>query len=261
MGSHEIGSRLALGCEYDGTDFIGWQQQREGRSVQGVLADAVSRVADEPVEIFGAGRTDAGVHADSQVAHFDSSAERTERQWLLGINSNLPADVVVNWIRPVPAHFDARRSALWREYRYTIANQPTRPARERRGLWWLRDQLDPAAMSAVASSWLGERDFSAFRAAHCQSSTPVRRMLRIRIERGALRVAMTFRANAFLYHMVRNMVGALVSVGRGDADAAWGRDLLESRDRTSGAPTAPAQGLVLAAVGYDDEFDLPRVEG
>lgn len=253
--------RLALGCEYDGTDFVGWQAQRNGRSVQAVLADAVSRVADEPVEITGAGRTDAGVHADGQVAHFDSASGRTMRQWLLGINSNLPDDVAVTWIRPVPDTFDARRSALWREYRYVIANQATRPARERRSVWWLREPLDPGAMSAAAAGWLGERDFSAFRAAHCQSQSPMRRMLRIRIERRDSRIDLRFRANAFLYHMVRNLVGALVEIGRGRADLDWGRRLLAQGDRSLGAETAPAQGLVLTSVGYPSDFELPIRRG
>jgi tRNA pseudouridine38-40 synthase len=252
--------RLALACEYDGTDFVGWQAQAAGRTVQAVLTEAVSQVADEPVEIEGAGRTDAGVHADGQVAHFDTRARRSERQWLLGINSNLPDDVALRWVREVPGHFDARRSALWREYRYTIASQPTRPARARRDVWWLRDELDCGAMTAAASAWLGELDFSAFRAAHCQSKTPMRRMLAIRIARSPNRIELAFRANAFLYHMVRNLVGALVAVGRGEAGADFGRVLLAGRDRTLAPMTAPASGLTLAAVVYDPAFGLPVAE-
>ncbi|MGD8341684.1 MAG: tRNA pseudouridine(38-40) synthase TruA [Gammaproteobacteria bacterium] len=250
------GFRLALVCEYDGTDFVGWQAQANGRSVQAALTDAVSAVADETVQLHGAGRTDAGVHAERQVAHFDTVAERQPRQWLLGINSNLPDDVALRWVGEVPRHFDARRSALWREYRYTIASQPTRPALARRYAWWLRDELDCGAMTAAASAWLGERDFSAFRAAHCQSTTPMRRMLRIRIVKTQDRIVLAFRANAFLYHMVRNLVGALVAVGRGERSAESGRELIEGRDRSKGAETAPAHGLALVGVAYPDEFGL-----
>jgi tRNA pseudouridine38-40 synthase len=250
--------RLAFACEYDGTDFVGWQTQANGRAVQAALNEAVSSVADEAVEVHGAGRTDAGVHAKNQVAHFDCAAARSERQWLLGINSNLPADISLHWIKTVPASFDARRSALWREYRYTIASQSLRPAIERRFVWWLRDPLDCAAMTAAASAWLGERDFSSFRAAHCQSTTPMRRMLKITVAGASDRVELTFRANAFLYHMVRNLVGALVAVGRGELPQAYGRELIEACDRRQGRVTAPPQGLVLSAVGYSDEFDLPK---
>jgi tRNA pseudouridine38-40 synthase len=252
--------RLALSCEYDGTDFVGWQAQANGRSVQEVLAEAVSKVADQPIDINGAGRTDAGVHADAQVAHFDSDAVRSPRQWLLGINSNLPDDVAVHWVAPVPDRFDARRSALWREYRYSVANQPTRPARERRVCWWVRDALDCGAMTAAACAWLGERDFSAFRAAHCQSTTPMRNMLRIAIERSGGWLQLEFRANAFVYHMVRNLVGTLVAIGRGDWPPEFGRELMHSRDRTRGAQTAPAKGLSLHSVEYSADYGLPRVQ-
>jgi tRNA pseudouridine38-40 synthase len=250
--------RLALVCEYDGTDFVGWQSQANGRSVQAVLTEAVSRVADQGVDLHGAGRTDAGVHAARQVAHFDTGAVRTTRQWLLGINSNLPDDVAVHWLGQVPDEFDARRSALWRQYRYRIFSQPTRPARERRFCWWLREELDCGAMTAAASAWLGERDFSAFRAAHCQSSTPMRRVLAISIVRTERGIDLVFRANAFLYHMVRNLVGTLAAIGQGQAPPEWGRELLAGLDRKLAAQTAPARGLTLESVAYDDAFGVPR---
>ena len=250
--------RFALVCEYDGTDFVGWQAQANGRSVQSVLAEAVSSVADESVEIHGAGRTDAGVHADFQVAHFDTGASRSKRQWLLGINSNLPDDVSVHFVDQVAEDFDARRSALWREYCYTIAVQPTRPARERRRVWWVREPLDCAAMTAAATAWLGERDFSSFRAAHCQSNTPMRRMLRIQVIDGGDRVMLRFRANAFLYHMVRNLVGALAEIGRGRAPVARARELIDCRDRTQAPATAPAEGLALSAIAYPENFGIPE---
>lgn len=249
--------RLALACEYDGTDFVGWQAQTNGRSVQAVLTDAISTVADVAVDVHGAGRTDAGVHAEYQVVHFESEAKRTERQWLLGINSNLPDDVSVHWVRPVAADFDARRSALWREYRYAIMIRSTRIALERRFVWWLRDSLDYGSMTAAAAGLIGELDFSAFRAAHCQSTTPMRRMLRITVAAKDGRVEIRFRANAFLYHMVRNLVGTLVSIGRGEADAGWARELLAGRDRRMASATAPARGLSLTRVAYPDTYGLP----
>lgn len=250
--------RVALVCEYDGTDFVGWQAQANGRSIQSVLTEAVSAVANQSVELHGAGRTDAGVHAARQVAHFDSDAVRTTRQWLLGINSNLPEDVSVHWVDDVPQEFDARRSALWRQYRYRIVCQPTRPARGRRFCWWLREGLDCGAMTAAASAWLGELDFSAFRAAHCQSSTPMRRMLGVRVVRTTEGVDLVFRANAFLYHMVRNLVGTMVAIGQGEAQPGWGRELLVARDRRLAARTAPARGLTLESVAYDDAYGVPR---
>ena len=250
-------ARLALACEYDGTDFVGWQAQVNGRSVQDCLSGAIAEVAASPVQVHGAGRTDAGVHAACQVAHFETAASRSARQWLLGINSNLPDDIAVHWVGEVSADFDARRSALWREYAYRIQIQAVPPARERRSVWWLRDELDLAAMTAAASAWLGERDFSAFRAAHCQSTTPMREMLRIGIGRQGNRIELRFRANAFLYHMVRNLVGTLVAVGRGDAPPDWARRLLAGRDRTEAAMTAPARGLTLEAVAYPEHFGVP----
>ena len=249
--------KLALGVEYDGTEFAGWQSQQHARSVQHELEQAVSRVANEPVAISGAGRTDSGVHAFGQVAHFVTSAARTERQWLLGINSNLPGDIAVKWVVEVPESFDARRSALWRRYRYTIVAQPTRPALARRRAWWLRGPIDCAAMTAGASYWLGEKDFSAFRAAHCQSTTPMRRLLAVSVSRQGSEVRLEFTANAFLYHMVRNMVGTLVEIGAGRRPGRWARELLEMRDRKLGGITAPPEGLTLMTVAYAARWKIP----
>jgi tRNA pseudouridine38-40 synthase len=249
--------RIALGVEYDGTDFVGWQSQRNGRSVAEVLAAAASTVAAEVVHLQAAGRTDAGVHATGQVAHFDARATRSPRQWLLGINANLPADVAVTWVHPVRDDFDARRSALARRYRYAIVCSETRPVLARHFVWWLRDPLDCAAMTRASVAWLGEHDFSAFRAANCQSTTPMRRVDAIGIRALEQRIEIEVTANAFLYRMVRNLVGALVVIGRGDAPAAWAAELLAGRDRTKAAPTAPACGLTLAEVYYPEEFGLP----
>ena len=249
--------RFAAGVEYDGTDFVGWQTQRSGRSVQSTLAAAVSMVAAEQVDIHGAGRTDAGVHAWCQVAHFDAAANRTTRQWLLGINANLPDDMAVSWVTPVSPDFDARRSALSRTYRYRVITSPTRPVLGRRDAWWVRDALDPAEMTAAAVQWLGEHDFSAFRAAGCQSRTPMRCVHAVEISQDGCEMLFDFTANAFLYHMVRNLVGALVHVGRGQAPAGWAGELLASRDRTLAPATAPARGLALLAVSYPASCGLP----
>ena len=252
---------MALGLEYDGSDFVGWQIQRAGRSVEGVLAVAVGQVADEPVNVHGSGRTDAGVHALQQVAHFDTTAQRTPRQWLLGVNSNLPPDVAVRWVREVPVFFDARRSAQSRRYRYTILLQATRPALARQRVWWLREPLDCAAMTAASLAWLGEHDFSAFRAAGCQAKTATRRLMAVQVARqprgeGCL-VTCEFTANAFLQHMVRNLVGTLAAVGRGELLPRDAAALLASRDRTQAGVTAPPAGLALVEVLYSPHYGLP----
>ncbi len=249
--------RVALGLEYDGTDFVGWQTQRSVRSVQETLAEAVSIVANQPVIIAGSGRTDAGVHASYQVAHFDSNAVRTPRQWVLGINSNLPDDVVVKWAREVDSDFDARRSALLRRYRYLIMERDTRSALLRHRSWWLRESLDCGAMTAAATTLLGEQDFSAFRAAGCQSHTPMRYLASIGVHRASGLLRLDFTANAFLQHMVRNLVGVLVEIGRGEAAPSWAGEVLAGRDRTKGGVTAPPQGLALIGVTYPDHYDLP----
>jgi tRNA pseudouridine38-40 synthase len=253
--------RIALGLEYDGTDFVGWQIQRHGRSVEGELAAAVGAVADEACVVHGSGRTDAGVHAARQVAHFDTTARRTQRQWLLGINSNLPNDVAVRWVREVPETFDARRSALRRRYRYSILQQSTRSALARNRAWWIREPLDGAAMTAASVHWLGEHDFSAFRAAGCQAKSPMRRLLAVRVARSVQSDGVSwdvdFTANAFLQHMVRNLVGALVEIGLGHLPAAAAREMLLSRDRTKAAAAAPPTGLTLLEVLYPAHYGLP----
>lgn len=253
--------RLAIGVEYDGTEFAGWQSQQSGRTVQDMLEHAAAAVAAEPVTVHAAGRTDAGVHAAGQVAHFDSGATRSCRQWMLGINSNLPDDVSVRWVRQVPEHFDARRSALWRRYRYVVQQGATRSALARRMSAWVREPLDCAAMRTASAAWIGEQDFSSFRAVGCQSHSSLRFMQRIDIQARGPWVVFEFTANAFLYHMVRNLVGTLIDIGRGRHRPEWAAELLDGRDRKLAAPTAPAEGLCLAAIAYPPEFDVPTPEG
>jgi tRNA pseudouridine38-40 synthase len=250
-------SRVAVGLEYDGTAFSGWQYQPHARTVQGDLQSALARVAAHPVALTAAGRTDAGVHALAQVAHFDTDVERTERAWVYGANSEAEADVRVLWARPVPADFHARYSALSRTYRYLILDTPLRPSLDRHRVCWSRLPLDATAMHAAAQVFAGDHDFAAFRAAECQSRSTVRRVLAIEVVRETGLIAVTVRANAFLHHMVRNLAGALIAVGKGERDEEWLREVLASRDRTRAGVTAPAQGLYFTAVEYPETYGLP----
>lgn len=249
--------RIAAGLEYDGTAFFGWQTQSHARSVQHVLNAALGKVADEPVATAAAGRTDAGVHACGQVIHFDTTARRSPRSWLLGVNSNLPPDVALQWVREVPGDFHARYSATARTYRYVILNRDIRSALDRDRAWCLRGELQEGRMAMAGAQLLGEHDFSAFRGAGCQARSPVRRLERIAVRRTADYLHIEVRANGFLYHMVRNIVGGLVRVGSGEAEPGWLGELLAGRDRRLGAPTAPPQGLYLAEVHYPASLELP----
>lgn len=252
-----IAQRLAAGVEYDGGEFFGWQVQSHARSIQSTLNAAISTVANEALTTAAAGRTDTGVHACGQVVHFDSLARRSEYAWLRGINSNLPADIAIQWVRAVPPDFHARYSALARTYRYVILNRPVRSALDRHRAWQLRTPLDAGLMQAAGSYLLGEHDFSSFRAAGCQSRSPVRRVEHLEVVRHGDYLVLEVRANGFLYHMVRNIVGSLVAVGSGEAEAGWISELLALKDRRAAAPTAPSSGLFLAAVHYPDAFGFP----
>ncbi len=249
--------RLALGLEYDGTAYNGWQIQPHAPSIQESLNRAVSAVADSPIACVGAGRTDTGVHATGQVAHFDTLANRAERSWLLGINSNLPADINVLWVAAVPSHFHARFAARSRSYRYMILNRPVRSALYRHRAWWVRKPLDAERMNSAAQVLMGEHDFSSFRASACQAHSPVRTVTEIGVSRDGDWLSVVCSANAFLHHMVRNLVGSLVRIGSGEADVEWIGELLAARDRKVSGITAPAAGLTLTCVGYPD-FALPR---
>jgi tRNA pseudouridine38-40 synthase len=248
--------RLALGLEYDGTHYNGWQIQSHAPSIQSSLNLALSTVADEAVVCVGAGRTDTGVHASGQVAHFDTHAEREPRSWLLGLNSNLPEDISVRWVKPVTVEFHARYSARGRAYRYTILNRPVRSALSRFRAWWVRPPLDVAAMNAGAACLVGQHDFSSFRASGCQAKGPVRTLRRLDIGRSGEWIHVECEADAFLHHMVRNIVGSLVKVGLGEAPAEWIGTVLAERDRRLASVTAPAAGLILSRVEYAPELGL-----
>jgi tRNA pseudouridine38-40 synthase len=250
-------ARIVLGIEYDGSAYSGWQLQAHAPSVQGELERALSVVADHPVQLTAAGRTDAGVHALMQVAHFDTTAVRPEQAWVLGGSAECAADVCVLWAREVAPEFHARFSAVSRTYRYRILNRRVRPALERARACWIRRPLDAEAMHAAAQSLLGEHDFSAFRAAECQSTTPVRRVTGIAVRRDEDRIEIAIRANAFLHHMVRNIAGTLIAVGVGDQPPQWVATVIARRDRTQAGATAPPQGLYFAGVEYDPGYGLP----
>ena len=254
-------TRFALGLEYDGSDFMGWQSQTHpGRTVQACLEEALGHVADHPVEVTCAGRTDAGVHAAGQVVHFDSEARRELRGWLLGVNSNLPPDVAVHWIRETTPEFHARFKATARQYRYVILNRDTRPALSRAQLTWAHRPLDATRMAAAAQHLLGRHDFSAFRSVECQAKQPVRNLKRLDVRRDGERIVIDALADGFLHHMVRNITGVLLAVGEGKREPAWALEVLEGRDRTLGGVTAPSAGLSLIAVQYPAEFKLPVPE-
>lgn len=254
--------RYALGVEYDGSGLFGWQ--RLGKpgveavpTVQQLLEQALSSVANAQVDTVCAGRTDAGVHARCQVAHFDSDAAREPRGWMLGATSRLPQAVCVRWCVPVADGFSARFSARARRYRYSILNRPMRPALGRQYLSWVRQPLDAEAMHRAAQALLGEQDFSAFRTVHCQAAHARRDLQRIRVARDGEYVHVDVQANAFLHHMVRNLVGSLLLVGQGIQPESWMATLLAGRDRTLAGPTAPPGGLVFVGPLYPAEFGLP----
>jgi tRNA pseudouridine38-40 synthase len=249
--------RIALGIEYDGTDFSGWQRLSHARSVQGDVETALSFVAAHTVEVTCAGRTDAGVHACCQVVHFDSDADRSERAWVMGATSRLGPDAAVLWARRVPDGFHARFGARARRYRYLILNRPIRPALRARFVAWERTPLDAERMHQAAQMLLGENDFSAFRTAACQAKSPMRNVRAIRVTRVGEEVAVEIEANAFLHHMVRNIVGSLLPIGRGERAPQWLAQLLHGRDRSVAGPTAPASGLTFLAPRYPAQWNLP----
>ena len=225
--------------------------------VQQRLEEALARVADEPVDVVCAGRTDTGVHASGQVVHFDTKSGRSSRGWLLGANSNLPDDINVTWAMPVSGEFHARFSAVTRSYRYLILNRLERSSLDRHRAWWVYEPLEADAMQQAAQRLLGKHDFSAFRAAGCQASTPIREILRIDLCKQGDWLTLDVTANAFLQHMVRNIMGTLAAVGKGEEEVSWVTDVLETKDRKAGGIAAPPHGLTLVSVEYPPSFEIP----
>lgn len=250
--------RIALGVEYDGTGFHGWQRQHACRTVQGCVEEALSRVADHELAAVCAGRTDAGVHATEQVIHIDTVAVRDERAWIRGGNANLPADIRVQWAREVDNAFHARFSARRRHYRYVILSRPYPLAQLRDRACWVYAELDEARMRQAAAHLVGEHDFTSFRALACQAKHPVRTIYTLAVSRRGEFIYIDVVANAFLHHMVRCIAGVLIAIGRGEASPDWVKQVLDARDRAAGGITAPSAGLYLVAVHYAKHFAIPR---
>jgi tRNA pseudouridine38-40 synthase len=249
--------RVALGVEYDGTDFCGWQSQDGSRTVQDEVQKAISYVADVPLQVVCAGRTDSGVHALGQVIHFDTEVIRSDRSWILGCNSNLPRDINICWAREVDQEFHARFTATSRSYRYVIMNRMTRSAINQHRVCWHHRPLDVSRMAKAAGYFIGEHDFTSFRALACQAKHALRNIHRLDIKRQGDYIVIDVQANAFLHHMVRNIVGTLLAIGEGEQGPEWIKTLLQARDRSVAGITAPAQGLYLVSVRYPERFALP----
>ncbi|CAD5372402.1 pseudouridylate synthase I [Rubrivivax sp. A210] len=251
------GQRLALGLAYRGRAYHGWQSQPDGRTVQDHLEAALSAFADQPVVTVCAGRTDAGVHALNQVVHLDTALDRDPFAWVRGTNRYLPADIAVQWCRPVAGTFHARNSARGRRYRHLVLESPVRPALESGAVGWTFRPLDGQAMRAAAAALIGEHDFSSFRAAACQSPTPVKTLRKIEVSRRGAYWRFDFDGNAFLHHMVRNIVGSLLAVGCGRMPPGWMAEVLAARSRDAAAPTFGAEGLYFLGPYYDADHAIP----
>jgi tRNA pseudouridine38-40 synthase len=249
--------RIALGIEYNGHGFYGWQAQENLLTIQGSLESALSHIASEPITVFCAGRTDAGVHATGQVVHFDTNVTRVMRAWVFGPNALLPPGIAVCWAQEVPEEFHARHSAIARKYRYVIYNYPARPALLAGRVCWRYDVLNIATMQQAGNYLIGEHDFSAFRSSKCESKSPMRNVHSIDVQRVNDYIFIDVTANAFLHHMVRNIVGVLLEVGSGYKEPEWAQNVLHSKDRRQAAVTADAAGLYLIKVEYSKVFCFP----
>ncbi len=252
--------RIALGVEYDGRPYCGWQSQADENTVQDTLQHALSEIAGEPISVIAAGRTDTGVHALEQVVHFDTQVERPISAWVRGTNAVLPESVAVRWAHAVPDEFHARFSAHGRSYRYLLLNRPVRSALHAGKVGWFHAPLDIAAMQAAAECLLGEHDFSAFRSSECQAKSPVKHLRQMDIYRQGEMLVFDLSAGAFLHHMVRNIVGCLVYVGKGKHPPDWLKEILEGRNRTLAAPTFAPDGLYLRCIQYQAKWGLPQMD-
>ena len=249
--------RIVLGLEYDGTYFCGWQSQPSGCSIQDALEAALSKIADSSIQIITAGRTDAGVHATYQVVHFDTQAQRPLSAWIRGVNALLPSSIAVLWVSKLSDGFHARYSAKERCYLYLLLNHPVRAALYHGKVGWFHMPLNIEEMREAAKFLLGEHDFSAFRASECQAKSPVRIVTKLEIFQQGDIIAFEIRANGFLQHMVRNIIGSLVHVGKGNYSPQWIDGLLKECDRAHAAPTISAAGLYLSGITYDSKWKLP----
>lgn len=253
--------RIALGIEYDGHGFYGFQVQPNLLTIQGSLQDAISKIANEPIYLYCAGRTDAGVHASGQVIHFDTRAKRHIDAWIWGVNAHLPKGIAVKWAHRVDYHFHARFKALRRRYRYVIYNHPIRPAINHTRMSWHYYPLNESLMREAAACLLGEHDFSSFRAAECNSRTTMRHVSDFQIERRGDFIIFEIEANAFLHHMVRNIAGSLMKIGEGARPVSWMKEVLDARNRRVAGATAPAEGLTLIRVFYPEPYTFPVSDG
>ncbi len=252
--------RFALGIEYDGSSYCGWQSQPDGRTVQDVLQLALSQVAGETIVVIAAGRTDTGVHALEQVIHFDTQSKRPLTAWVRGANALLPSAVAVLWAHEVDTEFHARFSAQARSYSYYLYCRPVRSAIQYGKVGWFHQTLDLDKMRVAAQYLLGEHDFSAFRASACQAKSPVKTISCINIQEQSEYIRLDLTANAFLHHMVRNIVGCLVYVGKGKHPPQWLQHVLENQDRSQAAPTFAPDGLYLRKITYDAKWGLPQLK-
>ena len=249
--------KLACGVEYIGTQYCGWQSQKDHVAIQDHIEKAISRVANESIRIHGSGRTDSGVHAYEQVFHFISNAKREKNQWMDGINSNLPKDILIRWVKEVPFEFDARRSALYRRYDYLIENNKPSVFLKGRSLFVYK-QLDLLAIQKAANHLIGKNDFSSFRASSCQSNNPVREITSITvIEEDQIRIE--FIANAYLHHMIRNIMGTLIDIGHGKIKPDGMKEILDAKDRKLASKKVSADGLYLFSVKYPEKYQLPTI--
>ncbi len=254
-------TRIALGIEYDGSAFHGWQfQSHDPATVQQQLETALSRIAAQPIRTICAGRTDAGVHATAQVVHFNTTSVRDNRAWVLGTNTQLPPEIRVCWAKTVTEEFHARFSATGRHYTYVIANRSVRPAIMSRQLSWQCLPLNVEKMQQGAAFLVGKHDFTSYRAVHCQAKNPVRTIHQLEIQRRGELVIINIHANAFLHHMVRNIAGVLMTIGSGKESPEWAKQVLDVRDRRQGGVTAPPHGLYLVGIDYPEHFKLPELD-
>jgi tRNA pseudouridine38-40 synthase len=252
--------RIALGIEYDGAAYCGWQSQPDGRTVQDVLQIALSQIAGETISVIAAGRTDTGVHAAEQVIHFDTQTLRPLTAWVRGANALLPSAVAVLWAHAVDDEFHARFSAQARSYRYYLYCRPVRSALQHGKVGWFHQSLDVDKMQEAARFLVGEHDFSAFRASACQAKSPIKTLTELSIRQQGNLISLDLTANAFLHHMVRNIVGCLVYVGKGKHPPEWILQVLEGRERSQAAPTFAPDGLYLRRITYDKKWNLPQIQ-